>query len=176
MRLLGIADLAAIGLIVGLETAGSAQDDAAPPTITLGNGEANWIIVDDVTRSSDSPYTEQRITSGSAGIRRGDGTTLTFSQVHIDGNGWLVIHPFIEGKPNGDYVAGYSFVESGTNTDVAVTINPAPDPGTMYLVMLHSDSNSDGVFDFVFVEDGVNVEDRAVFEGTRMIAHVFAVP
>ena len=87
-----------------------------------------------------------------------------------------MVHPFIEGAPNGDYVAGYTFVESGTNSDVAVTINPAPDAGAMYLVMLHSDSNGDGVFDFVFVEDGVNVEDRAVFEGNRMIAHVFPIP
>ena len=154
----------------------SHAEQADAPAITLGNGEANWIVVEGVTRSADSTYTEQRITSTGSAIRRGDGTTLTFSEVHIEGDGWLVIHPFIDGAPNGDYVAGYSFVESGTNRDVAVTINPAPDPGTMYLVMLHSDSDRDGVFDFVFVEDGVNVEDRAVFEGTQMIAHVFAVP
>ena len=154
----------------------AAQDEAEAPAITLGNGEANWIVVEDVERAaSDNTYTEQRITSGSAAVRRGDGATLTFSEVQIDGDGWLVLHPFIEGRPNGDWVAGYTFVESGTNEDVAITINPAPEPGTMFLVMLHSDSNEDGVFDFVFVDD-THVEDRAVFEGNRMIAHVFAVP
>jgi len=30
--------------------------------------------------------------------------------------------------------------------------------------------------DFVFVADGINVEDAAVFEGTRMVAHIFAIP
>ncbi|WP_299193093.1 hypothetical protein [uncultured Erythrobacter sp.] len=167
----------AIGIILVLGLAGvsQAQDSGETAAITLGNGEANWIMVEGVERSSDSTYTEQRITSDSAAIRRGDGTTLTFPEVHIESDGWLVVHPFIEGRPNGDYVAGYTFVESGTNRDVKLTINPAPESGTMYLVMLHSDSNSDGVFDFVFVDD-THVEDRAVFEGNRMIAHVFAVP
>jgi len=153
-----------------------AQDDTNPSGITLGNGEANWIKVEDVTRAdTSSTYTEQRITQSRAYVRRGDGTTLTFSEVHIEGDGWLVMHPFIDGAPNGDYVAGYSFVESGTNEDVSITLNPAPDSGDMYIVMLHSDSNADGVFDFVFVDD-TNVEDRAVFEGNQMIAHVIAVP
>jgi len=46
----------------------------------------------------------------------------------------------------------------------------------VFQVMLHSDSGEDGIFDFVFVDDGVNVEDRAMFEGNRMIANVFAAP
>ena len=169
LKYLGAATLLALASSV------SAQDEDTPPAITLGNGEVNWIVVEGVERSADATYTEQRITSGSAAVRRGDGATLTFSEVQIDGDGWLVLHPFIEGRPNGDWVAGYTFVESGTNEDVAVTINPAPEPGTMFLVMLHADSNEDGVFDFVFVDD-THVEDRAVFEGNRMIAHVFAVP
>ena len=45
-----------------------------------------------------------------------------------------------------------------------------------FLVMLHGDVDADKVFDFVFVEDGINVEDTAIFEGTHMIAHIFAVP
>ncbi|MEO1220585.1 MAG: hypothetical protein AAFY42_04435 [Pseudomonadota bacterium] len=164
-----------LGLALALGVSGTALAQEAP-AIELGNGEKNWIMVEGLTRSADTTYTEQRITSGSSAVRRGDGTTLTFSEVHIDGDGWLVLHPFMDGKPDGDWVAGYTFVEGGTNKDVAITLNPAPKPGTMFLVMLHSDSNQDGVFDFVFVEDGINVEDRAVFEGNRMIAHVFAAP
>ncbi|MEP0391312.1 MAG: hypothetical protein ABJ205_13960 [Erythrobacter sp.] len=166
----------AIALLLSLVPSVSAQNDGAAPALTLGNGEENWIKVESVSRSADATYTEQRITSANNAVRRGDSATLTFSEVQIEGDGWLVIHPFIDGKPNGDWVAGYSFVESGTNKDVAVTLNPAPEPGAMLLVMLHSDANSDGVFDFVFVEDGINVEDRAVFEDSRMIAHVFAAP
>ena len=55
------------------------------PEMKLGNGESNWIITEGLTR---------------------DGDTLTFKEVVIDGSGWLVIHPFENGKPNGDkYVA-----------------------------------------------------------------------
>ncbi len=144
--------------------------------VELGNGEANWIKIENVQRATENrTYTEQRITGQRSALRRGDGTTLTFSEVHIDGDGWLVMHPFIGGKPSGTHVAGYSFVKSGKNENVSITLNPAPASGDMYIVMLHSDSNADGVFDFVFVDD-THVEDRAVFEGNRMIAHVIAVP
>lgn len=163
-------------LAVAASSGALAQESAQAPAITLGNGEANWIIVEDVERTNSGTYTEQRITEDGTAIRRGNGLTLRFSEVQIEGDGWLVIHPFIDGRPNGDYVAGYTFVESGTNRDVSVTINPTATSGTMFLVMLHSDADSDGVFDFVFVEDGINVEDRAVFEGSTMVAHVFAVP
>jgi len=36
--------------------------------------------------------------------------------------------------------------------------------------------DQDRVFDFVFVDDGINVEDTAVFEGTHMIAHIIEIP
>ncbi|MEL6529789.1 MAG: hypothetical protein AAGK01_03890 [Pseudomonadota bacterium] len=155
--------------------AAAQEENAAPPAITLGNGEKNWIIVEGITRSDASPYTELRATSERQAIRRGDGVTLTIPEVHIDGDGWLVMHPFIGGKPSGTYVAGYSFVESGTNSDVAITLNPAPASGDRYVVMLHKDADNDRVFDFVFVAENV-VEDEAVFEGSTMIAHVVAIP
>ena len=163
---------AAVTLGIGAAATAQEQSDAAP-AMSIGNGEANWIVVDGLKRAYSETYVEQRLTNETTALRRGDGVTLVVPEVHIEGDGWLVLHPFIDGKPNGDWVAGYSFVESGTNKDVAITLNPAPKPGTMFLVMLHSDSNKDGVFDFVFVEDGINVEDRAVFEGNRMVAHVF---
>ena len=59
---------------------------------------------------------------------------------------------------------------------VGKALNTPADAGRKFLVMLHSDVDNDHVLDFVFVEDGINVEDAAVFEGTRMIAHIFAVP
>lgn len=91
-----------------------------------GNGERNWIVVDGVTR---------------------DGATLTFSEVRIDGDGWLVVHPW--GK--GDVVVGATYVESGTSEDVEITIDPAPAPGDEIFVMLHRDANENGEFDFVFL-------------------------
>ncbi len=41
--------------------------------------------------------------------------------------------------------------------------------------MLHRDVNEDKVFDFVFV-DPPNVLDRAVVEGSKMIARIFTSP
>ena len=153
----------------------NAQDAQSPPAIQLGNGEKNWIIVDGIERADKSTYTEVRATSDRQHLRRGDGLTLTIPEVHIDGDGWLVMHPFIGGKPSGTYVAGYAFVENGTNTNVQITLNPAPTEGDRYVVMLHKDKDKDRVFDFVFVAENV-VEDEAVFEGRTMIAHIISVP
>ena len=50
-----------------------------------------------------------------------------------------------------------------------------PEPGEMFIVMLHRDVNENQVFDFVFVDER-NVLDKAVFEGSKMIAHHFAAP
>jgi len=174
MKFIPINALAIAALVAS--PAAIAQDaESAPPAIQLGNGKANWIIVDGLKRDDTSTYTEVRTTSEAQALRRGNGVTLTIPEVHIDGDGWLVMHPFIGGKPNGTYVAGYSFVASGTNKDVKITLNPAPASGDQYVVMLHKDVNKDRVFDFVFVKENV-VEDEAVFEGRTMIAHVVAVP
>lgn len=136
------------------ETTPTAAADAPAASITLGNGESNWIVVDDVTR---------------------DGDLLTFSEVQIDGQGWLVLHPFANGDPVGARYVGATYLESGKNEAVDVQLDAVPDSGDSFLVMLHSDVNENQEFDFVFVDDR-NVLDRAVFEGTKMIAHAFQVP
>ena len=100
---------------------------------------------------------------------------LTFSNVQIEGSGWLVIHPFEEGKPNGDKYVGATFLKNGSNEDVEIMVHKGLESGEMIIVMLHHDSNSNEIFDFVFIDD-VNVMDRAVFEGNKMIAHAIAVP
>ena len=133
------------GLLVGCANA---------PALQMGNGESNWIISEGVTR---------------------DGATFTFREVQIDGNGWLVLHPFKDGKPVGEIYSGATYVPSGNNKAVEITADPAPETGTMFLVMLHADVNDNEQFDFVFVDDR-NVLDKAVFEGTTMIGHPFASP
>ncbi|MEO0574008.1 MAG: hypothetical protein AAF004_01005 [Pseudomonadota bacterium] len=127
---------------------------AAQSSVTFGDGEKNWIVADDVTRN---------------------GARFTFSEVHIQNNGWLVLHPFKDGKPVGEIYAGATYISSGTNTNVEISIAQAPAPGTMFLVMLHQDVNENRAFDFVFVDER-NVLDEAVFEGNKMISHVFATP
>jgi hypothetical protein len=122
--------------------------------MSMGNGDKNWISVDDFQR---------------------DGTILTFAEVQIDGDGWLVIHPFEDGAPNGDKYVASTFLNDGKNTDVNIEVFKGLAPGEMFIVMLHSDSNANQVLDFVFVDDQ-NVMDLAVFEGSKMIGHAIPTP
>jgi hypothetical protein len=130
------------------------DESPAAPEIALGNGEANWIVVEGLSR---------------------DHATLTFSEVRIDGNGWLVLHPFKDGKPVGDLYVGHTYIEDGDNRNVEITLDAEPAAGDMFIVMLHRDVNENQKFDFVFVDE-VNVLDKAVFEDSVMIAHAIPVP
>lgn len=130
--------------------------EEAEPQVTIGNGENNWIVTEGATR---------------------DGATMTFKEVHIDGNGWLVLHPFKDGKPVGEIYVGATYLSSGKNTDVEITVTTPepPSTGDMFIVMLHKDVNENQEFDFVFVDER-NVLDKAVFEGSTMIAHAIPAP
>jgi hypothetical protein len=141
-------------LAVGILIALTACSTIARMVVKLGDGDDNWIVVEDASR---------------------DGVTFTFSEVHIDGNGWLVMHPFEDGEPRGDIYVGATYVEDGDNRDVEITVDPEPSTGDMFIVMLHRDVNENQEFDFVFV-DSVNVLDKAVFEGRTMIAHAIPAP
>ena len=122
--------------------------------ISMGNGSENWITTEGVTRED---------------------SLLTFSEVRINGNGWLVIHPFEDGAPNGDKYVAATYLKSGINSDVDIEVIKGLAPGEMFIVMLHRDSNENGILDFMFVDDE-NVEDLAVFEGSTMIGHAIAAP
>ena len=141
----------AVGVL--LLVAGS-LDASEERGLTMGNGASNWISVDRATRTDN---------------------VLTFAEVHIEGDGWLVIHPFQDGKPNGDRVVGVTRLDSGTNDEVLIEVPKGLETGERMIVMLHRDSNDNGTFDFIFVDDH-NVLDRAVFEGPKMIGHVFTAP
>ena len=122
--------------------------------MSIGNGENNAIAIESMTR---------------------DGNVLTIDEITIEGDGWLVIHPFENGAPNGDRVVGRQFLKSGVNRDVKIEVYKGLESGEMMIVMLHRDSNDNGEFDFIFV-DAQNVMDRAVFEGSTMIGHALPAP
>ena len=148
MRAMGLRLALAFG-------AGFAAAAAAAGMMTTGNGEKNWILVDGVKRSS---------------------ATFTFREAHIDGNGWLVIHQIVDGKPVGEKYLGATYIASGTTANLAVTVTDySPKAGEPFVVMLHRDVNENKVFDFIFV-DPPHVLDKAVFEGDKMIALTFAAP
>lgn len=122
--------------------------------LSMGNGQSNWINVEAVKR---------------------DGGTLTFSEVQIEGNGFLIIHPFENGAPNGDRVVASTFLNSGKNENVEIAVHRGLEAGEMFIVMLHSDSNNNGALDFIFIDDR-NVMDLAVFEGETLIGHAIPAP
>ncbi|GAB5414215.1 MAG: hypothetical protein Cons2KO_18180 [Congregibacter sp.] len=137
-------------LLLALPFSALAQESG----ISMGNGTQNWILTDGATR---------------------DGNTFVIPEVHIDGNGWLVMHPFENGKPNGNVVAGYSKLADGTSQNVAISVEPDTKAGDLFIVMLHRDANHNGEFDFVFVNER-EVVDIAVFEGSTMVGHVLQAP
>ena len=140
--------------LVLLSSLGLQAEDSAKPGFSMGNGTANWIDVAGVTREN---------------------SVLTFPEVQIDGNGWLVIHPFENGAPNGDKYVAQTYLEDGKNENVDIEVLKGLSQGEMFIVMLHRDSNENKVLDFIFVDD-TNVLDRAVFEGARMIGHAIPAP
>lgn len=163
--------------LVFLSGTATAKEAPQRPQITMGNGSSNAIQVDGLTRQNENTVaSEVRVEGTNMSSLRTNTTAVTFPKVTIEKPGWLVLHPVIDGRPDGDIVSGFAYLDQGQNENVTIQIHHPADAGEKYLVMLHSDVDEDRIFDFVFVEDGINVEDTAVFEGTKMIAHMVTLP
>ena len=120
--------------------------------ISLGNGELNAIETE--------------------GLRR-DGDNLIVASVTAAGPSFVVMHPFRDGAPvRNEYVAA-TLVSDGTSENVSVPVDGGFAEGDQFIMMLHSDVNRDGIFDF---GDGETVPDAPVFEGATMIAHPITAP
>ena len=120
--------------------------------IVTGNGKNNYILLDGASRNE---------------------ATFTFPQVTIDKDGFLVMHPFRDGKPVQTEYVGAVPVPAGTHKDVSLTIDTPTKTGDNFIVMLHYDMNEDKIFDF---NDGITVPDAPVFEGHRLIALRYTAP
>lgn len=151
MTIRSVALVSAVSLTLSLGAWVYAQESQP---ITMGNGDRNWIVIDNVQR---------------------DGNVLTFKEVQISGNGWLVIHPFEDGRPNGDKYVASTYLTNGKTSNVSIEVFKGLSAGEQMIVMLHRDVNDNKVLDFVFVDDR-NVRDTAVFEGNQMIGHVVTAP
>lgn len=154
MRLLMIAAALASGLLVGSAEAAPGAEAAPKPSTGFANGQKNWIIA--------------------AGAARA-GSTFTFREVQIEGNGFVVIYQILNGRPVGEKYLGAGYVASGNSKNVTVTVNYEPRKGEHFLVMLHRDVNEDKVFDFEFVNPP-DVLDKVVSEGNKMVARIFTAP
>lgn len=149
VKLLLLSALFLIGCNPGLKY--TPKEPKIPPRdqITMGNGENSYIVSEGFSQ---------------------DGATFTFKEIKIEGNGWLVMHPFKDGKPHGTVYVGATYVKHGKNKNVSITVEDMPVPQENYILMLHWDVNQNKVFDF---GDGINVPDAPLFEGTKMVALQF---
>ena len=120
--------------------------------IVTGNGEHNFITLEGASR---------------------DGNSLTFPEVVISKPGFLVLHPFKNGKPVPTEYVGAVPIKAGQNTNVAIEVDGGVSSGDMFVVMLHYDMNEDEIFDF---NDGITVPDAPVFEGHKLIALRYRAP
>ncbi len=169
--------LSLIALLALAACSAQSQDAPALPAITMGNGVDNRIEIAGVSRE-DTGVTIKMSRDGASerSAFRMNATRVTLPSVTTAQPGWVVLHPVKAGVPDGDIVAGYARVEAGRTAPVVIETTYRADAGDSFLVMLHKDANDDGVFDFVFREDGVNVEDIAVFEGNVMVSHILTLP
>ena len=164
-------------LCLGAGPASFAEEVEERPQITMGDGEFNAIKVEGLTREDGvRQIAEIRLDGSEASTFRADSVTLIFPKVTNEKPSFLVLHPVMDGAPNGDMVSGFTYLPAGTHENVKLHMDHPADSGRKFLVMLHHDVDDDRTLDFVFVEDGINVEDTGVFEGTHMIAKIFAVP
>ena len=120
----------------------------------MGNGENNWIKIENTSRI---------------------GNVLVIPEVKIAQPGWLVVHPFKNGRPNGDIYVGASYLKEGVSKDVPIEVFRGIESGEKLMVMLHSDRNRNKAFDFVFIDER-NVMDLAVFEGNKIIGRIYTAP
>lgn len=120
--------------------------------ITLGNGDLNRIELDRLSRV---------------------GPSLTVASVTAHRDSFLVLHPFENGSAvQTDYV-GSTFIRAGQTDNLHVRLDDSPNAGDRFIIMLHTDVNEDGRFQF---GDGVTVADAPLFEGSTLIALPIQAP
>ncbi|MEL7231093.1 MAG: hypothetical protein AAGJ85_01115 [Pseudomonadota bacterium] len=124
----------------------------AAPAIAPGNGEANVITLDGLSRV---------------------GSTLYVPEVKSETPAFLVVHPFLDGAPlREDYTAA-TYIDAGVTENVPLLLDQPAESGSRMIIMFHEDVNRDGLFQF---GDGITVPDAPVIEGTTMIALPALVP
>ncbi|MGZ9811850.1 DUF7282 domain-containing protein [Pseudoroseicyclus sp. H15] len=98
------------------------------------------------------------------------GMTVTVPEVMIDQPGFLVVHDMVDGSPVVPASIGHTYLEAGMNTDVAVQIDETFSSDNQYMLMLHYDTDGDGVYSF---GEGMTDVDTPVMEGDAPVTAVF---
>lgn len=103
-----------------------------------------------------------------------DPTKVIIATVVSDGAGFLVVHSDEGGDIGG--VRGLSAVDSGSSSEVEVTLDPPAADGETLYAMLHTDANGDGAYDSdvdVPVEDD---DDEVITPSFQVTVEGSAVP
>lgn len=77
-----------------------------------------------------------------------EGSTITIPSVTLAEDGFVVIHTVLDDQPVVPESIGHAMVSAGKHENVAVEVNFDPVAGESYVVMLHEDTDGDGVYEF----------------------------
>ncbi|MDV2481881.1 hypothetical protein F8E02_07635 [Methanoculleus sp. Wushi-C6] len=97
---------------------------------------------------------------------------VTIDEVVSDGPGWIVIHNSLFGTLGG--VIGFSPVESGTNSNVTVTIDTLAATDQL-IAELHKDLGQEGVFEYPAIDLPQMVDGEPVSANFTITADNFTV-
>lgn len=101
-----------------------------------------------------------------------DGSSVSVASVSMSEGGFVAIHDsrLLEGDAIGSVIGVSSYFEAGTNEDLTVELDEAPDDGETLIAMPHLDTNGNQTYDFVtsegeadgpYTEEGGAVTDQA---------------
>ena len=76
------------------------------------------------------------------------GNMVTVPGVEIDMPGFLVVHAVVDGQPVIPSSIGHTMIPAGTTMNVSVPIDSEFMAGSTYMLMLHYDTDGDGVYSF----------------------------
>ena len=99
-----------------------------------------------------------------------DGAMVTIPNITAAEDGFVVIHTMLDGAPVVPASIGHAAVMMGENTDVTVEVNFPFAEGESYMVMLHVDSNDNGMYEFAA---GMTDVDTPVMQDGGIVAQVF---
>jgi PGF-CTERM protein len=111
----------------------------------LGTGDRTNVTVE--------PSRTNESTNGTASLAVADqttaGETVTVRNATLPDGGFVVVHaPNVSTDPVGSVLGASSYLENGTTENVTVSLTEPLREGTRVVVMAHTDSNDNQVYDF----------------------------
>ncbi len=76
------------------------------------------------------------------------GAAVIVPSVKIDEPGFIVIHAVVDGEVIVPASIGHTYLQAGTTMNVDITADYGLEPGEDFILMLHYDTNGDGVYSF----------------------------